>query len=111
MKVLWERGESTVSEITDALPAKTALAYTSVLTTIRILERKGYVKHRKEGRAFYYTPVIAEEEAGQSEVRHILSRFFGNSRERLVLSLLEDKDVTPEELERLKEAIARTESE
>lgn len=111
MKILWERGESTVTEITDALPKKTSLAYTSVLTTIRILERKGYVKHRKEGRAFYYTPVIAESEASLSEVRHVLSRFFGNSRERLVLSLLGDTDVTPEELERLKEAIARTEAE
>ncbi len=111
MKILWERGESTVNEITDALPRKAALAYTSVLTTIRILERKGYVQHRKEGRAFYYTPVIAEDEASQSEVRHVLSRFFGNSRERLVLSLLGDKEVTPEELERLKEAIARSEAE
>jgi BlaI family transcriptional regulator, penicillinase repressor len=110
MKILWERGESTVNEITDALPKKIAIAYTSVLTTIRILEHKGYVTHRKEGRAFY-TPVIEEEEASQSEVRHVLSRFFGNSRERLVLSLLGDKDVTPEELDRLKEAIARTEAE
>jgi BlaI family transcriptional regulator, penicillinase repressor len=111
MKILWERGESTVNEIAEALPKQSALAYTSVLTTIRILERKGYVSHRKEGRAFYYTPVIAEEEASQSEVRHVLSRFFGNSRERLVLSLLGDGDVTPEELERLKEAISRTEAE
>jgi predicted transcriptional regulator len=111
MKILWERGESTVNELTDALPRKSALAYSSVLTTVRILERKGYVKHRKEGRAFYYTAVIAEEEASQSEVRHVLSRFFGNSRERLVLSLLGDKGVTPDELERLKEAIARAEAE
>jgi predicted transcriptional regulator len=111
MKILWERGESTVNEIAEALPKQSALAYTSVLTTIRILERKGYVRHRKEGRAFYYTPVIAEEEAGKSEVRHVLNRFFGNSRERLVLSLLGDRDVAPEELERLREAIARTEVE
>jgi predicted transcriptional regulator len=111
MKILWERGESTVNEIAEALPKQSALAYTSVLTTIRILEQKGYVSHRKEGRAFYYTPVIAEEEASQFEVRHVLSRFFGNSRERLVLSLLGDGDVTPEELERLKEAISRTEAE
>src|SRR6266702_4053296 len=94
MKVLWERGESTVSDITEALPKKAAIAYTSVLTTIRILERKGYVKHRKEGRAFYYTPIVAEAEAGQTEVRHVLSRFFGNSRERLLLSLLGDGEVT-----------------
>ena len=52
MKILWARGESTVNDIAAALPKKNALAYNSVLTTIRILEQKGYVQHRKEGRAF-----------------------------------------------------------
>ena len=105
MKVLWTRGESTVNDIVGALPKKNALAYNSVLTTIRILEQKGYVQHRKEGRAFYYLPVVAEQEAGSSEVRLVLSRFFGNSREKLLLSLLGDSDVTPEELQRLRDAI------
>ena len=109
MKVLWARGESTVNEITAALPKKTALAYNSVLTTVRILEQKGYVQHRKEGRAFYYVPVVQEEEAGTSEVRLVLSRFFGNSREKLMLSLLGDANVTPEELQRLKDAIQQAE--
>lgn len=108
MKVLWARGESTVSDIAAALPRKTALAYNSVLTTVRILEQKGYVRHRKEGRAFYYVPVV-QEEAGSSEVRLVLSRFFGNSREKLMLSLLGDADVTPEELQRLRDAIQQAE--
>ena len=64
MKILWTRGESTVNEIAATLPQKNALAYNSVLTTIRILELKGYVQHRKEGRAFFYVPLVAEEEAG-----------------------------------------------
>ena len=109
MKVLWERGESTVSDIAAALPRKTALAYNSVLTTVRILEQKGYVRHRKEGRAFYYVPVVQEEEAGSSEIRLVLSRFFGNSREKLMLSLLSDADVTPEEMQRLRDAIQQAE--
>src|ERR1700681_4346291 len=88
MKILWARGESTVNDIAASLPKKNALAYTSVLTTIRILEQKGYVQHRKEGRAFLYLPCVAEQEAGRSEVRHMMQRFFGNSRERLLLSLL-----------------------
>jgi predicted transcriptional regulator len=83
-----------------------ALAYTSVLTTIRILETKGYVNHRQDGRAFLYSPSIGELEASRSEVRHVLQRFFGNSRERLLLSMLGDNDVHPEELKRLKDAIA-----
>jgi predicted transcriptional regulator len=108
MKILWERGESTVNDIAAALP-KNALAYNSVLTTIRILEQKGYVQHRKEGRAFLYLPLVAEHEAGISEVRLVLRRFFGDSREKLMLSLLGDSDVTPEELQRLRDAIQQAE--
>jgi predicted transcriptional regulator len=109
MKILWMRGESTVSELVEALPKKNSLAYNSVLTTIRILEQKGYVRHRKEGRAFTYVPVIQEADAGESEVRHVLQRFFGNSRERLMLSLLGGDDITPEELARLREALEKAE--
>src|SRR6202049_2973323 len=106
MRVLWERGESTVADLVTATADQGSLAYTSVLTTIRVLENKGYVAHRQEGRAFLYTSCIGEQEASRSEVRHVLQRFFGNSRERLLLSLLGDDDLTPEELRRLKEAIA-----
>jgi predicted transcriptional regulator len=109
MKVLWVRGESTVNDIAAALPKKNALAYNSVLTTIRILEQKGYVQHRKEGRAFLYLPLVAEHEAGISEVRLVLRRFFGDSREKLMLSLLGDSEVTPEELQRLRDAIQQAE--
>jgi predicted transcriptional regulator len=106
MKILWARGESAVGELVAAMPEGEALAYNSVLTTIRILEQKGYVLHRQEGRAFLYSPCVAEQEAGRSEVRHMMQRFFGNSREKLLLSLLGDDEVTAEELQRLKEAIA-----
>ena len=105
MKILWQRGESVVSDLVAAMPDGETLAYNSVLTTVRILEQKGYVDHRQEGRAFVYRPCVAEHEAGRSEVRHVLSRFFGNSRERLLLSLLGDDEISPEELQRLKEAI------
>ena len=107
MRVLWARGESAVADLVAAIAEKTPLAYTSVLTTIRVLERKGYVRHRQDGRAFVYSPCVAEEEAGRSEVRHVLRRFFGDSREQLMLALLGDGEVTPGELERLREAIAR----
>jgi predicted transcriptional regulator len=105
MKILWQHGESAVTDLVAALPESEPLAYNSVLTTIRILEQKGYVTHRQEGRAFVYKPSIAEHEAGQSEVRNVLTRFFGNSREQLVLSLLGDEGISAEELDRLKEAI------
>ncbi|MFP5237325.1 MAG: BlaI/MecI/CopY family transcriptional regulator [Acidobacteriota bacterium] len=107
MKVLWTRGESSVADMVAATADEAPLAYTSVLTTIRILEKKGYVTHRADGRAFLYHACVAETEASRSEVRHVLQRFFGNSRERLLLSLLGDEEITPDELRRLKEAIAR----
>jgi predicted transcriptional regulator len=106
MRVLWMRGESAVAEVVEAVADETPLAYNSVLTTIRVLERKGYVTHRQEGRAFLYTACIAQQEASRAEVQHMLSRFFGNSRERLLLSLLGDDEITAEELRRLKETIA-----
>lgn len=105
MKILWRRGESTVNDLVAAIPGDEPLAYNSVLTTIRILDQKGYVLHRQEGRAFIYSPCVAEQEAGRSEVRNMLSRFFGNSREQLLLSLLGDDEISTEELQRLKEAI------
>ncbi len=106
MRVLWVRGECAVADVVGAVQDEAPLAYTSVLTTIRVLEQKGYVSHRQEGRAFLYTAEVAEHEASRTEVRHVLERFFGNSRERLLLSLLGDSDLDPEELRRLKQAIA-----
>lgn len=111
MKLLWERGESSVTDLVSGISDTVPLAYNSVLTTIRILEKKGYVQHRQEGRAFLYSPRIGEHDAGRSEVRHLLQRFFGNSRERLLLSLLGDDEISPHELKRLKEAIANTPDE
>ena len=105
MKILWRRGESAVTDLVSAMPDGETLAYNSVLTTVRILEQKGYVEHRQEGRAFIYWPCVAEQEASKSEVRHVLSRFFGNSREQLLLSLLGDDEMSAEELKRLKDAI------
>ncbi len=107
MKLLWSRGDSAVSQLVEAVADDTPLAYNSVLTTLRVLERKGYVQHRQEGRAFLYFPCVAEVEASSSEIRHLISRFFGNSRERLLVSLLGDIDVTPQELQRLKDLIAQ----
>jgi len=105
MKILWRRGESAVTDLVAALPEGEPLAYNSVLTTVRILEQKGYVEHRQEGRAFVYKPCIAEHEASRSEVHNVLSRFFGNSSEKLVLSLLGDEEISAEELKRLRDTI------
>jgi predicted transcriptional regulator len=108
MKVLWERGSGTVQQVLDSMEEKPALAYNSVLTTIRVLERKGYLKHIKDGRAHVYAPVVRQQEATRSEVRRLASRFFGNSHEDLVLNILEDRGVEREELARLRKMLDRS---
>ena len=105
MNVLWDKGPATVHDVLNGLPAKPALAYNSVLTIIRILEKKGYVKHVKDGRSFVYTPQVDRTNATRFEVRHLVSRFFGDSHELLVLNILEEKGIDDEELQRLRELL------
>jgi BlaI family transcriptional regulator, penicillinase repressor len=105
MDVLWQKGSATVHEVLQALPSTPALAYNSVLTIIRILEKKGYVRHDKDRRSHVYTPLVQREDATRSEVRRLVSRFFGNSHELLVLNILEDKSIDAEELDRLRQLL------
>jgi BlaI family transcriptional regulator, penicillinase repressor len=105
MDVLWQRGSGTVQQVLDALPPKPALAYNSVLTTIRMLEKKGYLEHLKEGRAHVYVPLIERKDATRSEIRHLVRRFFRNSQEQLVLNILEDRGIDGEELNRLRQML------
>ncbi len=107
MQVLWQKGSATVQQVLEALPPKPALAYNSVLTTIRILEKKGYVKHVKEGRAHVYMPLVGQKEATRFEVRNLVNRFFKDSHELLVLNILEDNNIDQEELERLRQLVRR----
>lgn len=110
MEVLWNHGYGTVQQVLDWLPAKPPLAYNSVLTTVRILERKGYVEHAKDGRAHVYKPLLERKDATRSEIRHLMSRFFRDSHEELVLNILEDRGLESEELEQLKKILQRSES-
>ena len=105
MDVLWQQGPSTVQQVLEALPKKSQLAYNSVLTTIRILEKKGYLRHIKDGRAHVYRPLVERAEASRSEIRHLANRFFKNSHEMLVLNILEDRGVDAEELRRLRQLL------
>jgi predicted transcriptional regulator len=108
MNVLWLKGFGTVQLILDSLAEKPALAYNSVLTTIRVLERKGYVKHTKDGRAHVYAALVGRDEASRSEIRHLVGRFFKDSHEQLVLNILEDQGMSTKELDRLREMLDRS---
>jgi len=105
MNTLWQQGPGTVQQVLDWLPEKPVLAYNSVLTTIRVLEKKGYVGHLKDGRAHVYQPLVGQQEASRSEIRHLLNRFFSNSHEALLLNILRDDEINEQELKRLREML------
>lgn len=113
MDVLWEKGRATVAEVAEALPKDLGLAYNTVLTTMRILEDKGFLRHSKakEGRAFVYRPVVGRAAASRNAVRHLLRRFFGNSPEALVLNLLDDETLSKPEAQRIRELLMREEGD
>jgi len=108
MDVIWEKGSATVAEVAESLPKDLGLAYNTVLTTLRILEDKGYLKHTKrdDARAFVYQAVVGRNEAGRNAVRNMVSRLFRNSPELLVLNLLEDEEISGKELARIRRMVA-----
>ena len=105
MDVIWKLGSANTTDVLKALPGDEQLAYTTVLTTLRILEDKGYLRHTKDGKAFVYHPTIDRNSVRRSAVRHLMSRFFQNSPELLVSNLIEDEQLTPKHLQRLKKMI------
>ena len=109
MEVLWEKGAATVGDVVEALPKGSALAYSTVLTTLRILERKGYVGHSKEGRAFVYAPLIDRGQARRNILQYVVNRFFDNSPELLVLNVLKEEKIEASELKRLQKMIEESE--
>lgn len=105
MSVLWERGPSTVSEVQDSLPDE--LAYTTVLTVLRVLEDKGHVTHTTEGRAHRYAPLVERQAAGKSALKRITDRLFAGSPELLLTRLVEDENVSDDELRRMRDLLQR----
>ena len=105
MTVLWEHGPSTVAEVQAALADR--LAYTTVLTVLRLLEEKGHIGHSEEGRAHRFHPLVEREHASKSALRRLTDRLFSGSPELLLTRLVEDEQLTPEELERMRELLDR----
>ena len=102
MNVLWDLSDATVGQVVERLEGPSRPAYNSVLTLLRILERKGYVRHEKQGRAFTYAPIINRTQARRGALTQLLSRFFNGSREELVMDLLGHEDVDAQQLEHVK---------
>ncbi|HEY0969488.1 MAG TPA: BlaI/MecI/CopY family transcriptional regulator [Gemmatimonadales bacterium] len=99
MGVLWELGSGTVSEVRERLPAD--LAYTTVLTILRNLEAKGFVNHEEEGKAHRYFPLVARQAAERSAVTRLVDRLFNGSPELLLTRLVDDNELSAEQLQRL----------
>ena len=107
MDILYRRGTASASEVKDSLPD--APGYSAVRATLRILEEKGHVKHQADGLKYVYVPVVAADKARRSAVKHLLNTFFGDSTEQAFAALLDvsAKRLTPKELDRLSEMIAK----
>ena len=104
MQVLWEHGPSVVNEVKDRLHDE--LAYTTVLTILRTLEQKGYVKHEEEGRVHRYGATVKETAARKSALRHLTGKLFKGSSELLFTHLVADQKLSKEQIERMRELLA-----
>ena len=103
MEVIWAKGSATVAEVVEALDGKDA--YTTILTLMRILKDKGYLSSRSEGRAFVFVPKVDRDTAARKAVHQLLAKFFGGSPSELVLSFLREEEITPADLEVIKQKI------
>ena len=105
MAVLWRQKKATVADVVTSLRAQYHLTYSTIQTTLRILEQKGYVAHEKVARAFVFRPVVDERQARRRALKHLIGRLFNGSPSLLVSNVLDDDDIDPAELARLKKMI------
>ncbi|HEV2739741.1 MAG TPA: BlaI/MecI/CopY family transcriptional regulator [Candidatus Elarobacter sp.] len=111
MEIVWSAGPATVGQIVEAIPEAERPAYNTVQTIMKILERKGYVEHRAEGRAFVYQAVVDRDAAARTALSHVVQRFFGGSPRALALNLVEGDHLTEDELDELQRTISRAKDE
>jgi predicted transcriptional regulator len=105
MEVVWKKGVASVADVVDGVAGEPPPAYSTVLTTLRILENKGYLAHEKGGRAFLYKPLVKREAAREHALRHLIGRFFEGSPELLLVNLLESKDICEKDIARLRKRL------
>lgn len=105
MAILWQMKTATVADVVAALKKKRAVTYSTAQTILRILETKGYVTHEKIARAFLFRPLVDERQARRRALHHLVGRLFNGSPSLLVLNVLDDEDIDPAELKRVKKLI------
>lgn len=104
MRLIWRLGEASARQIQELLPGKPH--YNSVMTIIRVLERKGHLTHREEGRTYIYRPVVSQARARRKVLSHLLKHVFDGSAASLVLNLVETGDLTLEDLDEIRRKTA-----
>ncbi len=109
MNVVWDLGRATVNSVAEAQRGSKRLAYNTILTMMRILEQKGYLRREKVGRAHVYLPVVDRSQARTRAIRHMLKSLFNNSPELLMVNLLENETLSENDLERLRQMIDQSE--
>ena len=102
MRIIWERGESTVKEVLDSLPSKRELAYTSVATIMKILEKKKVLSSRKNDRAHVYYPLLSKTAYESKSLNHLVDNLFNGTPSSLVVKLLNESDLSSEELKSIR---------
>ncbi len=107
MKVVWSRRAATVRDVYEDLRSRRRIAYTTVMTMMNILERKGHLKKQTEGRSFVYRPVRPKRQVVGAMVREFLDRVFGGSAEPLLVQLVQDRRLTERDLAELARRIRK----
>ncbi|HTV93792.1 MAG TPA: BlaI/MecI/CopY family transcriptional regulator [Verrucomicrobiae bacterium] len=107
MEVMWQRKRATVADVVESL-APPPLAYSTVLTTLRTLEQKGYIVHEEDGRAYVYRPVVERDAAAKSALRHVLDRFFDSSPGALAVTLLDEGALSDDDVTEIRRLLAKS---
>lgn len=105
MKVVWKLQSASVRQVYETLLAKRHIAYTTVMTMMKILEQKGFLKKRQEDRAYIYTPAQPQKQVVGGMVREFVNRVFNGSAEPLLVHLVEDQHLTESDLEEIRKTI------
>jgi BlaI family transcriptional regulator, penicillinase repressor len=112
LKILWRQAPQTVEQVRDLLARDgRELAHSSVITIMNIMVRKGLLAREKQGRAFEFTPLVAEADVGQGMLADLVDRVFDGSATAVLMNLLEAKDVNADELRELRKLLQRKEKE
>jgi predicted transcriptional regulator len=105
MKVVWQRGSATVRDVYEALLERRRIAYTTVMTMLNVLEKKGHLAKRAEGRSYVYAPVRTKQRVLGAMVREFVERVFDGSAQPLLVHLLEERQLSEKDLDQLAKRI------